>query len=188
MKAFAITILSISSHFIYGQFQEGILQTKKEWQLELLTIKKDSLDKLCTIHSDKLIRVAKSATSMCDKYYYRDKVFSGWACSVLHDNKHRYRYELYEAGIMVRRIGYYDNGLVDVDFRMKDCENYGPSRMWRDDGGMYIDEYYSEPGVKDGLHKRWHNNGVIAREAKYEKGMMIYEKLFDSSGRPIKAR
>jgi antitoxin component YwqK of YwqJK toxin-antitoxin module len=118
-------------------------------------------------------------------YYLTGNPYSGWSCSILSNNIHRYRYEQYENGVMIRRIGYYDNGNIDADFRMKNCKNYGPSRMWRYESGMYIDEFYSEPGVPNGIHRRWHDNGMLAREALYENGILLTEKEFDRNGKLI---
>lgn len=168
-----------------GQMNENQIHPTEEWELALSTPTKDSLDGWCQVHADSLVRIHLSDISSCEVYFLQEKTFTGWACSVLPDNRHKYRYEQFENGIMIRRIGYYDNGQVDADFRLRNCQNYGPSRMWLYHGGLYIDEYFSKPGVKHGVHKRWYANGQLAREAKYEDGSLIYERLFDSTGKSL---
>lgn len=156
-----------------------------DWRLDPYSPALDTLKSRCSISSETLTRVQKNDTVHCDLYYLNGKLFTGWACEIFRENKHTFRFELYEAGMMIRRIGYYDNGRLDFDFRMKDCKNYGPSRMWLYDDGMYLDEFYAEPGVKHGIHKRWHNNGILAREAKYDNGVPQYDKVYDRAGQLI---
>jgi antitoxin component YwqK of YwqJK toxin-antitoxin module len=43
-------------------------------------------------------------------------------------------------------------------------------------------QYYDPPGVKKGIQKQWHDNGVLARESKYEYGKLFYQKKFDRKG------
>ena len=84
---------------------------------------------------------------------------------------------------MVWRIGYYVTGKIDVDFRIKNCKNYGPSRMWFEEGGMYLDEFFIKPGIKHGIHRRWYDNQTLAREAKYNMGNLLYEKEYKRNGK-----
>ena len=150
--------------------------------LQLDTPRKDSLDKCCNIEIKEMIRKQKDSLNGCDLYYFQNELYTGWACEIIPDYRHKYRYEQFVNGKMIRRIGYYDNGQLDADFRMKNCKNYGPSRMWLYDGKMYIDEFYIAPGVKHGIQKRWYDNGVLAKESKVENGKIVYEKKYDRSG------
>ncbi len=155
-----------------------------EWEMDPSTPSQDSLDSWCTTELGHLTRLSVSgeASTDCAVYHLNGEPFTGWACEVLAENSHKFRYERFESGRRIWRIGYYDNGQIDADFRMRDCQNYGPSRMWLSDGGMYIDEFYSKPGIKHGIHRRWHGNGVLAREVKYQNGLLVYEKQFDQEG------
>ena len=152
----------------------------------LETPSKAYLDSVCIIDAEKLQRVQKSSSEDCDRYYLDGNPFTGWACSILSDNQHKFRYELFEEGKMTWRIGYYDNGQRDADFRLEDCKNYGPSRMWHRDGSMYLDQFFSSPGVPHGNHKRWHQNNALAWEAQYKYGDLLYEKHYNPEGIEIK--
>jgi hypothetical protein len=110
------------------------------------------------------------------------KRFNGWAKQVFQDNDHRDRYTKIENGIVVWQIGYYANGQLDHDFHMKDGFNVGSQRMWRSNGDPYLDSYYLEGGVPDGIHKRWHADNILARMATFENGDLIYEVNYDQNG------
>jgi hypothetical protein len=157
----------------------------EDWAMQMSTPSRDSLDKYCALEIKYIERRQKNNLNECDLYYLNERLYSGWACAIIAGNRHKYRYEQFDSGKMIRRIAYYDNGQVDADFRMKSCKNYGPSRMWLYDGKMYIDEFYISPGVKHGIQKQWHDNGVLARESKFEKGKLLFEKRFDRNGKEI---
>lgn len=149
--------------------------------LDTISPPKDSLDAWCTLDAELLERIVKHDTIHCDLYYLNGELFTGWACLTL-EGPHKFRYGQYVNGKMIRRIAYYDNGQIDGDFRLKDCKNYGPSRMWLYNGKPYIDEYYNPEGVKQGIQKQWHDNGNLAREAKYVNDSLIYEKRYNRQG------
>ncbi len=153
-----------------------------EWALKLDTPQKDSLDRWCSNEIVDIVRKLKDSLNGCDLYYLKGSLYTGWACEVIPDNVHKYRYEQFENGKMIRRIAYYDNGQLDADFRMKNCKNFGPSRMWMRDGKMYIDNYYISPGIMHGFQKRWYDNGVLAKESNFDAGKLIYEKAYDRNG------
>lgn len=146
---------------------------------------RDSLEIWCTVEADLLTRVRKEQQDGCDLYYLGDVLYTGWACQMYAGTEHKYRYTQFEQGKLVWQIGYYDSGQLDADFRMQDCKNSGSSRMWLADGSLYIDEYYSPPGIKQGVQKQWHANTVLAREAEYESGKLVYEERYDTSGNLI---
>lgn len=148
----------------------------------------DSLVKWFTVNADSLDRSIAANENECDLYYLGGDLFAGWAQQVFEDTDHRYRYLKFEEGKMVWQIGYYSNGTLGHDFRMKNCANYGPSRMWRADGTPYIEGFYSPPGVKHGIQRRWFDNGVLAMEAEYDHGSLKYEKTYDEAGNPVSDR
>lgn len=117
--------------------------------------------------------------------YQNKKVFSGWAYQIYKDNSHRYRYTKFNAGKKVWQIGYYESGNIDHDFHIYKDENMGSQRMWRDDGSLYIDNYFLEGGVLHGVQKRWYVDNRLAVESKYDKGILIYKREYDKSGNLI---
>lgn len=134
-------------------------------------------------------KALKETQSMNDRgriyrsYDYENKPYNGWARQLLPDTDHRYRYMKFIDGVISWQIGYYADGTLDFDFHGKNGENYGSQRMWLADGTLYIDTYFLEGGVQHGPQKRWHSNHVLARDALYEKGELVYEVLFDQEGR-----
>jgi hypothetical protein len=153
-----------------------------DWALQLDYPTKDSLDKFCNVGIKEIQRIQKDALDGCDLYYFKEALYTGWACEIIPNNRHKYRYEQFKNGRMIRRISYYDNGKIDGDFRMKNCKNYGPSRMWLYNGNMYIDEFYISPGIKHGIQKQWHDNGALAKESRFDNGKLIYQKKFNRNG------
>lgn len=187
MKIFYILVLLILfCNSCSAQEQENKSEKNQEhWALKMEYPTKDSLDQFCGVEIKEVQRIQKKHSDGCDLYYYKDTLYTGWACEIIPDNRHKYRYEQFENGKMIRRISYYDNGQIDADFRMKNCKNYGPSRMWLYNGEMYIDEFYIAPGIKHGTQKQWHSNGVLAKESHFLNGSLLYEKYFDRKGSPI---
>ena len=148
----------------------------------------DSLDQICSIAYDSLQRIPKSHPDSSDLYLLRKARFSGWACHIFSDTEHKFRYTQYDGGVLIWQIGYYANGQLDHDFRMRQGKSMGSERMWRGDGHPYIDYYYSAPGVPHGIHRRWHTNNMLAREALFEHGLLIYEHLYDQNGKLLESK
>ena len=121
-------------------------------------------------------------------FFKEDSLYSGWAYQLFPDTDHRYRFTLYQQGHSLWQIGYYDNGQIDHDFHQKNDKSMGSERMWNKDGSLYIDYFYSAPGKMDGIQQRWHGNGILAREAVYTKGEMVYEVLFDEEGNVVERK
>ncbi len=65
---------------------------------------------------------------------------------------------------------------------MKDGKSLGSERMWKQDGTPYISHFYSEPGVVHGIQERYFSNGILARNAKYNNGTLIYEIFYNRIG------
>lgn len=143
------------------------------------------LDKLLLISFDSLTEEVLKAKdgSIIRTFSLDQKPYSGWAIQVFPDTHHRYRYTKYEAGLPVWQIGYYDNGRLDHDFHMKGGQNYGSQRMWRGDGSPYIDTYFAEGGIQHGPQKRWYDNGILARDAQFQHGELVYEVLWNKDGK-----
>lgn len=115
-------------------------------------------------------------------YAHRDEPFSGWVRQIFPDTDHRFRYMKLDSGVIVWQVGYYADGVLDFDFHGKDGYNYGSQRMWHTDGTLYIDTYFLEGGVQDGPQKRWYGNKILASDALYDKGELVYEVSFDQEG------
>lgn len=117
------------------------------------------------------------------QYFLKDLPFSGWTKAVFLDTDHRYRYVRYESGFPVWQIGYYDNGEIDHDFHIKNGKNKGAQRMWNKGGQLYIDTYFEEGGIQHGKQYRWYGDGTLARDAEFSHGKLIYEILYDKTGK-----
>ena len=166
--------------------KQGVRQSISDINEDIKTLPKDSLDVYCSINIQQLKRVVKTDTNRYDKYLLNNDLFTGWACQVFNDIEHQYRYMLIQDGQLVRQIGYFENGQLDHDFRIKNGKNQGSSRMWRSDGLPYIEEYYNQFGNMDGIQKRWHAGKVLAREALYKNGTLIYDICYDQNGNVTK--
>lgn len=153
-----------------------------DWAMRIDSPSKDSLDQLCSVDIKDIVRIQKDSLNPCDLYYYQGQLLTGWGCEIIPNHPHKFRFEGFEKGRMIWRVSYYDNGQIDGDFRMKDCKNYGPSRMWLYNGDLYIDEFYAAPGIKHGVQRQWHSNGVLARESLYDNGTQIQQKTYDRNG------
>jgi len=108
-------------------------------------------------------------------YHLNGKAFSGWLFQELDDELHKYRYLLIEDGNVTWQIGFWDNGNLDCDFHMLKDKGWGSHRMWKRDGSPYINDYYSEPGLRDGIQRRWNGNGDLVYIAEYEDGKLVSE-------------
>ena len=149
----------------------------------------DSLLSICTQDLKELDRIVRTSADGSDTYLIDRKTpFTGWACQDDHPNSHRYRFAYITDGKLQWQIGYYAGGQLDHDFRLKDGRSMGSERMWKENGQPYIDQYYSSPGKMHGIQRRWHNRNILAREALFEHGTMIYEKLYDKGGRLIETK
>ena len=123
------------------------------------------------------------SSSKTIRYYYQnEQLFSGWVLKIFSDTEHRFRYMKIDKGLIVWQIGFYDNGDLDFDFHHKDGHNVGSQRMWRKAVEPYIDTYFQEGGIQHGPQYRWHGKGVLARDALFENGQLVYEVLFDQQG------
>ncbi len=147
-----------------------------------ITHSRDSLESWTEIDATTLTRVRKSEGSKYDRYFLKDELYNGWARQIFPNEDHRYRYSLYEDGLLMRQIAYYASEQLDADFEMKRGMNCGSARMWHADGKLYIDTFCDENGNQHGMQWRWHGNGEVARKALYESGIMIYELLYDING------
>ena len=118
-----------------------------------------------------------------DTYYLQDTLFTGWSFQIFDDTNHKYRYTKYEDGAPVWQIGYFDNGVLDHDFHLKNGKTLGSEKMWRRNGDPYIDYFYSAADQMDGLQRRWHANRVLARQGLYKAGTLVYEVIYDPGGK-----
>ena len=146
------------------------------------TLSRAQLEALCKVDLSEIERVKNTTPGEVNKFYFNGELYSGWACSNNMDDKHKYRYSEYIDGIMVRQIGYFDNGQVDHDFRMNKGRSVGQQRMWMRDGHLYVDNNYNEFGEMHGPQLRWYKNHQLARDGYYENGKMIYDIEYDQSG------
>lgn len=148
------------------------------------------LDKVVDIDFDSLTE--KKETRPDGKiiriYSLDGKLFNGWALKIFPDTDHRFRYIKMEEGLMTWQVGYYDNGDLDLDFHHKNGYNTGSQRMWRKQGHPYIDTYFLEGAILHGPQLRWHGQGIMARDANFDNGTLIYEVLFDEKGQIIEKK
>ena len=169
-------------------------QNKNSIEQELKSIRSpytptpDSLNKFNPVNVSNLVKYQKNKSSEMDLYFMNDKQYTGWSYEVFPDSDHRYRYAEYKSGVLKWQITFFQNGKLSSDFHMneKTGKNLGSERMWHSDGSPYIDTYFSENGVEDGLQWRWHKNNELARKAFYKNGEMVFEQLFDINGKLIK--
>lgn len=149
---------------------------------------KDSLQKWCTIEFTDLEIVSKSDSRNYDSFSIQNHAFSGWACQIFEDNAHRYRFHQIENGRRIRQVYYYVNGVVDCDFYTDWSKGYNSERMWMADGKPYIENYFISPGVMHGLQRRWYSNNILAKEAVYNNGKLIYELEYIKSGELVSTK
>ena len=142
----------------------------------------DSLLNWCSLDASKLHRSGPDGSQQLIIYTLESEPFTGWACTTDHGDSHKYRFTEYEHGQLIWQLGYFANGQLDHDFRMKDGSSIGSERMWRENGDPYIDHFYSAPGIMHGIQLRWYADSVLAREAVFDHGILISEKLFDKQG------
>jgi len=121
-------------------------------------------------------------------YALKEEAFTGWVIKIFTNTNHKFRYTKFEKGEAVWQIGYFDNGDIGHDFHMKNGLNYGSQRMWRIGGDKYIDTYFLEGGVQHGQQFRWHADNILAREALFDQGKLVYEKLFDKKGKLVEEK
>lgn len=145
----------------------------------------DSLQALPGLPADSLVRNLERHPDGIDQYFYQDDLYTGWARQIYPDNSHRYRFTRYESGQLVWQIGYFENGVLDHDFRMKNGQSLGCERMWKEDGKPYVYNFFSAPGVFDGVQKRWYTNGQLAVESDYNNGLLVYKIEWDKEGKVI---
>jgi hypothetical protein len=152
------------------------------WMSAPSTPAKIELDHSCDIDASEIVRENNKINGGVDMYYHKELPFSGWACSIDFSNNHMYRYSLYKDGRLTWQIGFWANGELDHDFRAKEGVSLGSQRMWMEDGWPYIENYYSNPDVKDGLWRRWYTNHQIAYQALFENGQLVYEVEWNEEG------
>lgn len=109
-------------------------------------------------------------------YSQESMPFSGWLYQEFPEDSHRHRYLLVENGVVTWQIGYYENGRLDFDFHVWREKGWGSHRMWYEDGSPYINYYYSKPGVKDGLQRRWNGKGELVLKLLYDNGELVSEE------------
>ena len=181
MKIVSLCVFTLACNFSDGQFLPAEQNISSDPR-HPITHSRDSLELWSVIDAATLTKTRKGDIIKYDCFYHNDELFNGWAKQLFENNDHRYRYSLYENGLMVRQIAYYSNEHLDADFQMMKGKNCGSARMWHTDGKRYIDTFCDEDGNQDGLQWKWHSNGEVARKALYVKGTMIYELLYDANG------
>lgn len=181
MKIVSLCVFALASNFCYGQMSSEV-QNNSTNPRHITTHCRDSLEAWSAADAAALTKSRNGDIVKYDYYYLNNELFNGWSKQLFKNNDHRYRYSLYENGLMVRQIAYYANEQLDADFQMMNGRNAGSARMWHADGKLYIDTFCDNDGNPDGLQWKWHSNGEVARKALYEKGTMIYELLYDSNG------
>ncbi len=142
----------------------------------------DSLLDLCTIHIDSIHRIPRSSEQGGSDYYRNGVPYNGWACSIDSTNRHMYRISNIQKGKLVRQIGYFSNGQVDHDFKATNGLGIGSNRMWMEDGHIYVQYYYSSPGVKHDTSVRYYKNHQIALLEVYDSGRLLQKTEWDTSG------
>lgn len=145
----------------------------------------DSLKIWCSISFTDLEITPKSESKNKDSFSYNNVAFEGWACQTFDDNAHRYRFYQIINGKVLRQVSYYVNGVLDSDFYMDWTQGHGTERMWMADGKPYIENYYSAPNTMHGLQRRWYSNNILAKEALYDKGVLIYLLEYNKQGELI---
>lgn len=113
------------------------------------------------------------------------KRFNGWTVDVNMQIDVRTKYFKYVDGLVEWQVGFFDTGELTIDQRKKDGLNYGHNRFWNKKGEVYINGFYSEPGKAHGPQKSWFVDGSLARDGLYEHGELIYDVMFDESGKII---
>ena len=169
-------------------YQSCVGQEDTSSTLHPKTPSQEYLETLCEIDATELRRQVEPNAISTVEYFFGDQLYSGWACQVFTDTDHRYRFSRYENGVLVRQIGYFDNGNLGHDFSMQNGNSIGSERMWRRDGNPYVRNYYLAPGVKHDYQRRWEAGGHLVYEALFEKGKEIYAVSFDGDGNVISGR
>lgn len=121
-----------------------------------------------------------------DEYYYQGERYTGCA-RMDHPKNERYFIYWFEDGYVTLERGYYYNGQLGRVFHFEQGLRDGSHKMYYEDGVPYIEEYYKN-GKPDSLHFRWHASAQLAREAKYKKGKLKWEKIYDQKGKLIKEK
>lgn len=160
---------------------------KVPYEKEPQTPSKESLDSLDLIPFETLVIENKSTEgSNHIKYYRKDsQLFNGWAIQIFNENEHRFRYTHYANDLADWQIGYFDNGELGHDFHMKDGMNCGSARMWYKGGCPYIQTYFLEGGIGDGIAYAWHENCILSRDVLFKNGSILYEVKFDQEGKVV---
>ena len=111
-----------------------------------------------------------------------NKPYNGWTYTLDTKIVHSNVYYQYLEGVIIRKIDYYSNGILDHDFSNEDGKSIGCERMWRENGDPYVEAYYSAPGIKGGYQRTWHADNKLALEAFWSYGDLIYQIEYDIDG------
>lgn len=111
------------------------------------------------------------------------KRFNGWSVDVNMQADVRTKYFKYVNGLVEWQVGFFDTGELTIDQRKTNGLNYGHTRFWNKKGEVYINGFYSEPGKAHGPQQSWFKDGTLARDGLYEHGEMLYDIMFDESGK-----
>ncbi len=142
----------------------------------------DSLKKWCAVAFTDLEIQSKIADKSYDSFSFNQKAFTGWACQTFEGNAHKYRYHKILNGKIIRQVYYYVNGQIDSDYYADWSLGFSSERTWLANGNAYLENYYSAPGVMHGLQRRWYNTAILAKEAMYNHGVLVYEIQYNKQG------
>jgi hypothetical protein len=138
--------------------------------------------KTCPTEYADLERLINAGLNESDLYLLNGEPFSGCAKSDSPENERYFLFHI-RAGVVQQQIGYYYNGNISREFNFSNGQAHGRHVMYNSEGALYIEEYY-ENGQPVHL-KRWHANGELAREAKFENGEKVLEVFYDKDGNEI---
>jgi antitoxin component YwqK of YwqJK toxin-antitoxin module len=70
------------------------------------------------------------------------------------------------------------------EFNYKNGLRHGAEKYWFKNGHLMSQEEYFFDQY-DGLSQSWHENGQLAQESKYDRGILLSKKCWDESGKKI---
>lgn len=140
----------------------------------------------CKFGYEQLERKMNPSKGEADDYFYNGQRYSGCA-RANHPKNEQYFIYWFEDGYVTLEKGYYYNGQLGREFNFEAGRRHGSHVMNYKDGQPYIQEFYKN-GKADSLHFRWHPDAQLAREAKYKKGKLKWEKIYDAQGKLIREK
>jgi len=107
-------------------------------------------------------------------YFDATGLCTGWAYTLNTQTAHKFRFTLIEKGKVIREVGYYGSGQVDFDFNFEGDNKSGCHIMWRENGTLYIDEFYVDD-KPHGWQLRIAADGTVVRKEYFVNGVLSSE-------------